>query len=393
MAKRRLSNFDFSCDGAHVALVDKGANGQQILIMKAEFSADDRKKLAESGAAMPDGSYPIRNKADLSNAIQAFGRAKDKPATARHIKRRAAALGATDMLPTDGALANLMKSWEVVKAYADRQIYDSAKGEYRAPTESGFRVNLSLEDALMMIRDLYPENIECLTNAITKSANGAELVVELRKSLTEVPNATALGALDKAALDSLVKLINLNHVEKSNMSSTATPVTPEAVQKQIDAAVAASNDQVAKLTKALADSEAARTALAADTAVLKAAHEAREAQAFVAKAESLSKIGFGDGNDAAKVGAALQKLAKAAPAEYALIEKMLVTAADTITKGLGDAGALVETGHEGTPTYKSAADKLAKAAEDLRKADAKLSPEQAVTKALENDPDLYEALR
>lgn len=35
-AKRRLTDFDFSKEGCHVALVDKAANGHEVLIMKSE---------------------------------------------------------------------------------------------------------------------------------------------------------------------------------------------------------------------------------------------------------------------------------------------------------------------------------------------------------------------
>ena len=49
--------------------------------------------------ALPDGSYPIRDVGDLKNAIQAFGRAKNKPAVKRHIKKRARALGAAELIP------------------------------------------------------------------------------------------------------------------------------------------------------------------------------------------------------------------------------------------------------------------------------------------------------
>lgn len=63
------------------------------------FSADQRKKLAEQGKALPDGSYPIVTKGDLRNAIQAYGRASNKAAARRHIIKRARALGATDLLP------------------------------------------------------------------------------------------------------------------------------------------------------------------------------------------------------------------------------------------------------------------------------------------------------
>ncbi len=43
---------------------------------------------------MKDGSYPIRNKADLKNAVQAYGRADNKAAVKKWIKRRAKATGA-----------------------------------------------------------------------------------------------------------------------------------------------------------------------------------------------------------------------------------------------------------------------------------------------------------
>lgn len=66
-----------------------------------DFSADKRKDLAKTGAALPDGSYPIETVEDLHNAIQAFGRAKDPEAVKRHIIKRARALGATKSLPAD----------------------------------------------------------------------------------------------------------------------------------------------------------------------------------------------------------------------------------------------------------------------------------------------------
>lgn len=67
--------------------------------LNRDFSEDERRRLAKSGEAMPDGSYPIVTKEDLSNAIQAIGRAKDPEATKRHIMKRARALGAEDMIP------------------------------------------------------------------------------------------------------------------------------------------------------------------------------------------------------------------------------------------------------------------------------------------------------
>ena len=76
-------------------------SGSGIDFGKRDFSSKERDAAASSGAAMPDGSFPIENKKDLENAIIAHGRAKNKASAKRHIKARARALGATDALPDD----------------------------------------------------------------------------------------------------------------------------------------------------------------------------------------------------------------------------------------------------------------------------------------------------
>jgi hypothetical protein len=67
----------------------------------SKISELQRKHLAISGKALPDGSYPIRNEEDLKNAIQAYGRAKpeDRKAVRAHIRKRAEALGKSDLVP------------------------------------------------------------------------------------------------------------------------------------------------------------------------------------------------------------------------------------------------------------------------------------------------------
>lgn len=67
--------------------------------LKREFSADQRKELAGRGEAMPDGAFPIANRSDLRNAVQAIGRAKDPAKAKAHIKARAEAMNATSILP------------------------------------------------------------------------------------------------------------------------------------------------------------------------------------------------------------------------------------------------------------------------------------------------------
>lgn len=65
----------------------------------ATFSQDARRRLAREGVAMPDGSFPIRNRSDLRNAIRALGRARNPEAARVHIEHRARSLGLTGMLP------------------------------------------------------------------------------------------------------------------------------------------------------------------------------------------------------------------------------------------------------------------------------------------------------
>lgn len=65
----------------------------------ATFSQAQRRSLAKSGKAEADGSYPIRNAADLKNAIADFGRGGSKPSDKAHIVARAKALGLSKNLP------------------------------------------------------------------------------------------------------------------------------------------------------------------------------------------------------------------------------------------------------------------------------------------------------
>jgi len=71
------------------------------IALKRAFSDDKREAMAKEGTAMADGSYPIAGEEDLKNAIQAFGRAKDKEATKRHIMKRAKEMGKENLIPAN----------------------------------------------------------------------------------------------------------------------------------------------------------------------------------------------------------------------------------------------------------------------------------------------------
>jgi hypothetical protein len=83
------------------------------LAIKRAFSEERRMELAKEGMALPDGSYPIVSEADLRNAIQAFGRAKDKEAAKRHIMKRARALKLESLIPGNWLAGSKEKSEEL----------------------------------------------------------------------------------------------------------------------------------------------------------------------------------------------------------------------------------------------------------------------------------------
>lgn len=99
----------------------------------ADISAAARKQAASQGQAMPGGRFPIRDKADLQNAIHAVGRAQGgeagRAAVRRFIIKRAKALGASDMIPgswrPDGTL------WTESEDEADDKAHGIAEGSPR----------------------------------------------------------------------------------------------------------------------------------------------------------------------------------------------------------------------------------------------------------------------
>jgi hypothetical protein len=86
-------------------------------IAKEKNDTADRKKKAASGAAMPDGSYPIANEADLTKAIHAVGRGgSSHNAIRKHVISRARSLGASSKIPDNWNSDGSLKGDSVSKA-------------------------------------------------------------------------------------------------------------------------------------------------------------------------------------------------------------------------------------------------------------------------------------
>jgi hypothetical protein len=145
---------------------------------KRDFSTDERKDLAASDKALPDGSYPIEDKDDLDNAIQAFGRAKDKGRAKAWIIRRAKALGATSMLPD---------TWGVSKEDPEPDEDETAEGKENGNVKKGdtvaeevhVAVPVQKEDGTWDLSNV-PDEAKPVWSAVLKS--NEELGEKLAKS-------------------------------------------------------------------------------------------------------------------------------------------------------------------------------------------------------------------
>lgn len=116
-------------DAAETGPVVVNVSVQAPEASKADLSAAGRRKAAASGAAMPDGSYPIQTKSDLRKAIKAVGRGNaDHSAIRKHIIKRAKALGLEAMVPenwqADGSLKDANKADEETIAKAEALLRD-----------------------------------------------------------------------------------------------------------------------------------------------------------------------------------------------------------------------------------------------------------------------------
>lgn len=166
MTKFKLTELSGVTRGAQVgakAVFMKVASGEEgdalDPFIKRAFTDEKRKELADSGAAMPGGEFPIETTGDLSNAIRAFGRAKDKDATKRHIIARAKSLGASDTLP---------ESWSVSKAEGDP-----------GTTAQGGPMSIAIKKALGLADTATDAEVEA---AVAKLASNGDAAAKLAKA-------------------------------------------------------------------------------------------------------------------------------------------------------------------------------------------------------------------
>ncbi|WP_271024969.1 HK97 family phage prohead protease [Rhizobium sp. RCAM05973] len=203
-----------------------GKIGEIEAITKRDVSTEERKKDAKDGHALPDGSFPIDSVSDLENAIQAYGRAKNKVQAKRHIIRRAKALGATDKLP-DGWAGSTKKaegegdlskalSLECVAdmlqllAWMDR-MEDSYEAGYFWPEAviPSDEMKTRFGSLLVEFGDLIAESLDMVLGSIgeeeaTEAMQRGEMVLDLVKAGARHSRSDIADL--QAAHDALVKL-------------------------------------------------------------------------------------------------------------------------------------------------------------------------------------------
>lgn len=298
---------------------------------KRDFTAEQRRDAASSGAALPDGSFPIENAEDLHNAMRAIGRAKDKAKAKAHIKARAKALGLSNELSDafkseHGLLAKLAEFFS--NAAATGSVVDPV-----IPTDKEIEMTPAVKKALGLTETATEEEV---LKAIAKRDSELEIA---KAGMTDDEKEYHDG-LDGA--DAKAKFRGMSKEERAKAMKKREVELPPDIVKRL-----AENDDLKKRLAALEEKDE-KVQFAKKAAGLGLAEE---------KGEVLRKAAAGD-----------------------------KTAMEEVFKMLGDANAALEQGSTfaefGSAVAKSADvdDELMAKANELRKKDPNLTIEQAYAK-------------
>lgn len=190
---------------------DAGATGEaEIIVLKGPQAGTPAPpdQAAEEGNALPDGSFPIQNRADLSNAIQDLGRAQSPEAAKQHIIARAKALGCMDLLPADwpGSTKKMDGGKQAMKEKLLKVLAlkaEATEAEAFAALESRLKMADSLPEiavALGLPKDAQAAQI---TGTIVALKQGSEQLTGLVTEVAALKAENALGQAQKAVDEAL----------------------------------------------------------------------------------------------------------------------------------------------------------------------------------------------
>ena len=139
-----VSYVDRPCNPTAKMTICKGASASQMLTVEApadpsplqpdaqkrDYSTAQREQMAKDGEAQPDGSWPIKTAQDVTDAVRSIGRSQDPTKDKAWIKRRAAAIGASDRIP---------ESWKLPAADASKTTTATGADESGDPVKDDGR--------------------------------------------------------------------------------------------------------------------------------------------------------------------------------------------------------------------------------------------------------------
>lgn len=205
-----------------------------------------RERLAETGEALPDGSFPIRNRGDLRNAIQAFGRARqeDRRKVANHIRRRARALDAAEMLPDEGVLADLLKAADDVGTKEEDAMTDKTKKADGEPTVEGLQAQLARATQLASLNDAQKAHLATLDEAaqdafLAKSSEERDAEIEATAKRAAEADPVVYKTMDgvelrKSAGDAVIALAKSNDALRKKLEESEAKVEDASYAKRAD---------------------------------------------------------------------------------------------------------------------------------------------------------------
>lgn len=185
-------------------------NFKSLLIGRKDYSDKKRAEYAKKGWALPDGSFPIADCGDLEDAVRSFGRHKgsDKRVI-NHIKKRARALGCTNLIPQEWGGGSKEKADHMVKSkvYTPEERSTFAKAGVALPDGSLVIVSKSdVESAMEAFSEAGVNDPKAIRHIIIRSG--------VLGALTDLPDTwinkgTALGIskVDASWLDKTVKRV------------------------------------------------------------------------------------------------------------------------------------------------------------------------------------------
>jgi hypothetical protein len=422
-----------------VSSVDRGAGeGVHVVMFKRDFSPKERDAAASSGAAMEDGSFPIKTAADLKNAIQAYGRAKNQAAAKAHIISRARALGLTGSLP-DGWIN---KKLEELFADIPLSISDDGIISHKAVVAKGLS-DSALSEAQNRVRDAVAifckscreivaseQADEGARDALLEKSYGefvgylGGLTPEGKEAATVAAVSSELTDLAKQRTDEdemdpkEIEALKAKAAEAETLKADLAKRDAEIAKRDAELAFAKMSDahkaHAAKLSEAERAKFVALSAEERDKAMETSAKKRDEDPVFKAMNERLAKAESDaaelrkrlDAEEDAKekiafakravdnygqpeaFGETLRKAFKGDAAAQAEVDKVV-----TSLKRVAETSATFKNFGQGGGAADSAKAEMAQKVEALRKVETKLSPEQAYARIFAEDKALAKRVR